>query len=83
MLNNKLLNQELETAIEIVEGLFQEEGYQTKRFSKIKGLSCTEYDIIILKNNEGKEFSISFSESVKFDKDKHEWQSTKIIGGNE
>lgn len=56
-------NEQLEGIIELTQGLFEEEGYKTVRFSETTNHGTTAYDCLVLQDAEGNEFSITFDKS--------------------
>jgi hypothetical protein len=74
-------NEQLESIIELVEAVFEEEGYKTGRYSNTKIISTTEYDCLVLQDSKGKEFTIGFNESKIYDDRKGKWIRTNIVGG--
>lgn len=70
----------IEEFINDVRNIFESHGLKTKRFSETARMSCTDYDILILKDKDGKEYKISFDESMTMDKNHYgRWISTDYI----
>lgn len=76
---SKEINQTLELIIELVEGLIQEEGFKTLKFSDADNLGTTSYDCLVFKGHKGQEYTITFDKSMTRDKDKFDWHSTNYI----
>lgn len=72
-------NEQMETMIELIEGMMHEEGYKTLRFSESKKNRTTAYDCLILRDGEGKEFKISFDECWDYIESKNKWERTNYI----
>ena len=51
-------NEDIEQLIDLLVGATQEEGYEVKRYSEIKGMGVTSYDGLKIKRYDGKVFSI-------------------------
>jgi len=71
-------NKTLEPIIELIEGLVQEKGFKTLRFSESKHYLTTNYDCLVLRDASGKEYTISFDESTTKDPGTS-WLSTNYI----
>lgn len=76
---SKEINQTLELIIELVEGLIQEEGFRTLKFSDTENLSTTAYDCLVFKDREGQEYTIIFDKSMTRERDSFNWHSTNNI----
>ena len=77
-------NNQLETMLNSIEILMKENGYKTLRLSKTKKHSTSAYDCLVLRNCEGKEYKITFDESMqpgerKGEPDYNNWKSTNYI----
>ena len=76
---SKEINQTLELIIDLVEGLIQEEGFKTLKFSDTDKLGTTAYDCLVFKDHNGQEYTIIFDKSITRDRDKFNWHSTNHI----
>lgn len=73
-------NEQLELVIDMLEGIMQEEGYKTLRFSNTNNKhSTTTYDCLVLRDREGKEFTINFDESFRYNDFRGKWERTNYI----
>lgn len=77
-MGNKENNQILEQLIGLVQGISQKEGFKTLRFSDTKELGTTAYDCLVLKDSNGKEYTITFDESMRYN-DSKGWENTNYI----
>lgn len=79
MTNKNETVETLELLIELVEGLVQEEGFKTLRYSGTDSLGTIEYDCLVLKDSKGKEYTISFDESLRLNRTTKKTESTNHI----
>jgi hypothetical protein len=80
-MQDRKYNQQIETMIDLVEELLQEEGYETVKFSETQKYSTSGYDCLVLRDCEGKEFTIMFDES--FTNINNKWVNTNMVKGAE
>lgn len=72
-------NEQLESMIELTEGLFKEEGYKIIRYSETEHRT-TAYDCLVLQDAEGTEFQITFDKSMGYNSKYSRWENTNIVG---
>jgi hypothetical protein len=76
--NNK--NKQLEDMIQSVRKLFEDKGYKTIRFSETKEkYLTTNYDVLIIRGEDGIEYDISFDKSIQYDENWCGQKPTNII----
>lgn len=71
--------EQLEKVIGIIESSMIEEGYITKRYSQTKKHCTTCYDSIILRDEEGKEYTISVDERKNYNRELGRWEESNDL----
>lgn len=75
------IKNDLETLIKTIENSLHDEGYLTQRFSESNKIGTTSYDGIIIKDSNGKEYTINIDESLKYENG--QWKETHYIEKSE
>lgn len=76
----KEVEKDLEKLIYLIEKNIQEEGYITKRFSQTGGkFSTTSYDCLILRDENGKEYTLNIDERARFNRKNGRWEPTNDL----
>jgi hypothetical protein len=74
------VKEELESLIGIIESSMHEEGYITKRYSNTDGrFGTTSYDCLILRDENGKEYTLSIDERVKLNRENGNFEATNDL----
>lgn len=74
------IKKELEDLIGLIETSMQEQGYITKRYSQTNGeYGTTSYDCIIVRDENGKEYTLSINERNFYNRELGRWEASNDL----
>lgn len=79
MFDLKNKKEPLEKLIGILENSMHEEGYITKRYSETSKFGTTSYDCLILRDEDGEEYTLTINERVFYNREYGRWEASNDL----